>query len=355
MAIQHVLLVAGFNYENLKNPVFLQCSNNRMARLLGKAKSSDDMVFTLFDVGGGVIQQSRVDPATKKRSWTVLQNFTAVTKANYSKFVTGEENRFDTNPKGVMSITDVYKFVQSIGAGAEKGTVIELSFFSHGFMGGPILVNSDDHSSSPTQRDDNDKDGRQVKDFIAPTMDEKALANFRAAFASPGLVWIWGCVFFTALNLILSQIFKSSKFKTTAPGKLKDADQFALDFSEDAKTPTLDDPFNTVVRILGGTPPKKSFKKTVSLLEIKTILDNKMTDAYAAAISRVMPSGVTIFAALPGTGTDYEELDKTVRLPLMLVPRRSPPYSNDFSRTVTFYKTYLDSTLDPENRGYGAF
>jgi hypothetical protein len=355
MAIQHVLLVAGFNYENAGNPVFLQCCNNRMTRLLSKSKSSDDLVFTLFDVGGGVIQQSKVDPVTKKRSWKVLQNLTAVTKANYSKFVTGEENQFDKNPSGVMSITDVYAFVQSIGAGPEKGTVLELSFFSHGFMGGPIIVNSFDHSGSPTARDPNDKDGRRLKDFIAPNMDATALANFRGAFASPAVVWIWGCVFFRALNIILSQIFKTSKFRTTSPGKLKDADRFTLDFSEDDPHPSADDDFNTVVRILGGTPSKKSFTKTVSLLDIKTILDEKMTDAYAAAISRVMPAGVTVFAALPGTGTDYEELDKSVRLPLMLVPRRSPPYPNDFSRSVTFYKNYLDSALDPENHGYGAF
>jgi hypothetical protein len=231
MPNQNVVVVAGFNYENLKNPIFVQCANNRIARLLAASKSPKDLVFTLCDVGGGVIKQSKVDAKTGKRAWSDLQTFSKVTAANYSVFTTGKENAFNKNPSGVMSITDIYALIQGIGAGADKGTVTELSFFSHGFMGGPILVNSYDMSGDPAARDPDDKDAREWKDFQAPTMDAKALGNFKAAFADSAVVWIWGCVFYSAVNKVLGRLFKTSKFRSTPPGKLKETDKFTLNFS----------------------------------------------------------------------------------------------------------------------------
>jgi hypothetical protein len=94
---------------------------------------------------------------------------------------------------------------------------------------------------------------------------------------------------------------------------------------------------------------------TVTLDDIRQALEATSSRTYADKIAKVLPSLSTVFAALPGTGTDYEELDKSVHLPLLLVPRRSPPFSNNFSQSVTFYKTYVGVALDPEGRGYGAF
>jgi hypothetical protein len=210
--------------------------------------------------GGGVIKQSKVDAKTSRRVWSDLQTFSRVTAANYSGFTTGEENTFNKNPSGVMSITDIYALIQGIGGGADKGTVIELSFFSHGFMGGPILVNSFDTTNDPVIRDSDDKDARQSKDFQAPTMDAKALGNFKAAFADSAVVWIWGCVFNSAVNKVLGRLFKTSKFRSTPPGKLKDTEKFTLDFSEDNPKPSPDDDFNTIV---GTILPEASFQAEV--------------------------------------------------------------------------------------------
>jgi hypothetical protein len=359
MATQNIILVAGFNYENARNPTFLQSANNRMSRLLAKSKSSADLVFTLFDVGGGVIKQSKVDPKVGKRSWNEIKRFNSVTTANYSSFVTGKENVFDKNPSGVMSITDIYSFVQDIGAGSDKGTVTELSFFTHGFMGGPILVNSFEGTSfiGSASRDSDDKDARQVKDFIAPTMEPAALAKFTAAFADTSIVWIWGCVFNAAANRVLGRLFKSSKFRSTAPGKIKDTDKFTFDFSEDDPAPSPDDAFNNIVNLMlpGGKLSGRDYTVNVTFQKIKDSFERTMSRTYADKISKAILSGGIVFAALPGTGTDYEELDKNVRLPLMVVPTRMPPFSNNFSQSLLFYKTYLNIGFDPENRGYGAF
>lgn len=354
MTIQNVVLVAGFNYENDRNPVFLEGCNNRMARLLQKAKTSHDLVFTLFDVGGGVIKQSAADAKTKKRSWTTLNTFNPVTRANYSTFDVGTENHFDQNPSGTMSITDVYEFIQGLGAGSDPHSVVELSFFSHGWMGGPILVNSfDSTSNNPTQpRDHDDKDARIFKDFIAPNMDATALSNFRAAFAPTGIIWTWGCSFFRPIYLVLTLLFKTSKFRSTPPGKLKDTDQFTLDFLNDPPPPSRTDDFNAIVNdvLPGGRISGRSYVVTATFLQIKNMVRVRLDRTYSKKIS--VASGVTTFGALPGT---YAEQEKKVRLPLMVVPTRDPPQSANLTPDLKFYKTYMGVRLDPEGRGYGRF
>src|SRR5262249_193298 len=153
-----------------------------------------------------------------------------------------------------------------------KGTLQELSFFGHGWQGGPILVNSfDPTKSDPTQpRNADDKDARQFKDFIAPTMDTTQLANFRAAFASPAIVWICGSSFVRAAHIVLGRLFHSAKFRSTPAGTLKDTDSFTLDFSVDTPTPTVTD-LNTIKDSIlpGGTLKGNDYTVTLSFLDIK--------------------------------------------------------------------------------------
>jgi hypothetical protein len=350
--MQHVLLVAGFNYEDTRDP-FTSVCDNRITRLLNKSRRGTDLVFTRFDVGGGVVNQSRVDPKTKKRAWTELQTFTPVTTANYSSFVRGIENHFDRNPSGIMSITDVYAFVQTLGAGSDKGTVSELSFFSHGWAGGPILVNSHDATSPSGPRDGDDKDARLWKDFRAPTMDATALANFRAAFAASGIVWTWGCSFVRPGHIVLGRLFNTSKFRSTPRGKLKDTDKFTLDFTEDSPTPTradIDSIANTILP--GGRRVGRDYTVTATFADIKNSFRDLIRDSYCHQIATA--TGVTTFGSLPATYADEEKVPVR-RLPLMVVPTRMPPYDDDLTANLTFYKTYLAVTLDPEGRGYGTF
>lgn len=375
MPTKNVLLVAGYNYENDLNPNFPKYCNNRMIRLLAKSKAPHDLVFTIFDVGGGVIKQNKADPKTKKRSWSELKKFNKVTRANYEDYKRGIENHYITipdddpkfKPDGVMSIVDVYEFVQNIGSGSDKKSVIELSFFSHGWAGGPILVNSfDDNSSDPTKkRLTNDKDARQWKDFVAPTMDAAALDNFISAFSPSGLIWIWGCSWDLAVHKTLSALFKTSKYRKSPPGKLKDTDKFTLHFSEDSKPPVSYDWFNNIVRnfLPGGTlkghvvlADDKSisgteYTVTQTFQEIKDKISRRADfQNYSANIA--IATMVDTYGALPGTYTDEE---KGVLHPLMIIPNRIPPYSDDLRATLYFYKTYMKSTFDPENRGYGHF
>ena len=88
--------------------------------------------------------------STGKRSESIskVTPYKPVTKANYTKRVVDGETHWDfkDGQPDVMSIVNVYDAVAGIGD-SDPGTLRELSFFAHGWMGGPILVNSyDDHS-----------------------------------------------------------------------------------------------------------------------------------------------------------------------------------------------------------------
>src|SRR5438874_3929436 len=73
----------------------------------------------------------------------------------------------DATTTDIMSIVDVYHSVHD----APDGSVLEVSFFAHGWVEGPILVNSSDLRPAeevrnhPHLRDTTDKDGRASVDF----------------------------------------------------------------------------------------------------------------------------------------------------------------------------------------------
>src|SRR5690606_7934274 len=108
-------------------------------------------------------------------------------KANYDVVKSGKETyyHFKNNQFTTMSIVDIYKTVQEIGKNEPK-SLVELSFFSHGWMGGPILVNSFDDRQLHIPvvgripvpngfRDPDDRDPRTALDFIPPNMSPAAL------------------------------------------------------------------------------------------------------------------------------------------------------------------------------------
>jgi hypothetical protein len=359
VAIKQVVLVAGFDYE-LSGADFASIAKNRMARLI-KKHPKDKLVFTLFDVGTGDVSKNGIkDPkkpdTMKNRKWSSISSFTAVGTSNYTSPVAGHENQFDSSTAaGIMSITDVFTFIQGIGAGPDAGSVLELSFFCHGWFGGPVLVNSfDPHRDDPsTPRDPNDKDARTVKDFIPPTTSSGALANLVAAFSPTAIAWIFGCSFSKARHIILSAIYKTPVFKKRPKGTIKDTDVFKFEFVENVSEPSI---FDTIMSILSGgilkAGPPRSYKVDSTLADVKTALRSGLDNTYSAALAK--NGHVDTFGALPGTYADYEKIPRR-KLPLMIIPQKKPPYADNFSRHIEFYKTYLKINIDPEERGYGLF
>ena len=114
MATPQVLIMAGFDYQG-SSVDFLGMAQNRRERLLAR---SPQLTVTILDVGSGTTTVSALTPnAAGKLVRTVRSSssHTPVTKANYSAGLS-HHTRFDKDPRGRMSITDLYDAIQTIGA-----------------------------------------------------------------------------------------------------------------------------------------------------------------------------------------------------------------------------------------------
>jgi hypothetical protein len=353
--MRHFILVAGVDYESKGFPFRANC-DSRMKRILAANKVKEEMTFEIFDVRKGEVVTHEVTypsgkPADKVTKLTPSP-FKSISKANYDRVEHGGEThyRFKDGQTDIMSILDVYKAVQKVGANAPN-TLVELSFFSHAWMGGPILVNSYDDgimqvtisgqrgpaliALPPTARDPDDMDPRASKDFIAPTMDAAALASFQKAFHKDGYVWIWGCAFPRVIHEMLHKIERNPAYKDSGLGddvvfKIKNfsTDQAAL--------------FENVLKdVLGGPfPNKKNIE--VKFKYIKYFFCLVTVASYTHHIAK--NAKVKAYGAVMGT---YSARDSGT-LPLWHVYK-------GFAKHFTFYKNYLGFEFDPEGRKYGIY
>lgn len=337
----HVILVAGHNWESPSHKFITYCFN-RCKRLLKKDKN---LRFTVFDFSSGKVITGKL--VGSKLDWVLLKQYAAITPSHYSK--TGKHYVFKGDPD-VMSVLHVYKYIINIGA-TEPGSVAELSFFAHGWMGGPILVNSYDSFTKENdrpERDPADKDPRTFKDFEVANMPDADLDNFRKAFAAESFTWVWGCAFASSFFQVLHRVLKNQVYRSAYPKAIPDAAQFSFSFEPGHASSFFqnDDTFFPAMDATGKFPLQ--FKRT--FLEIKEFLTRGRWRSYANALA--VAAAVPCRSAFLGTYADYE---KNVLLPLMLIPRKVPPYSDNFSAYVNFYKKYMMISEDPESRGYGVF
>jgi hypothetical protein len=349
-----IILVAGVDYE-FKGVNFRIFCDNRMKRLINSNTKKEDFTFQIFDFRtGAVVTHEITYPKGKKTvKMTTLtpSPFKPITQANYDSSVTatGETHyTFKNGQVDKMSILNIYKAVQSVGVNAPN-TLLELSFFSHAYMGGPILVNSfeDGYVDVPlagvmipvplpsAARDPDDMDPRGSKDFIPPIMDATALDNFQKAFHSDGFIWIWGCAFPRLVHEILHKLEHHRLYKDSGIGN-----DVIFKFTN-FTTPQAVLLERGLLSELGGPFPDRSD------IEIKFKLLKhffcKMTIAsYSQHIATA--AKVKAFGGVMGTYSEYD----TGALPLMSVHK-------GFTRHFAFYKNYLGLDFDPEGRKYGEY
>jgi hypothetical protein len=350
------IILAGFDYHG-GGVDFLGIARNRQARLIAK---DPQLTVTIMDVGTGTTSISAAEPDAKGRlvrTVTTAKTHSPVTAKNYSTGL-GHHTRFDTDPAGRMSITDVYAAVQAVGADwYTRGKLVEVSIFSHGFWDGAILVNGDDTQPGKPERDPDDKDARVTKDFRSPNMTTAQLASFRAAFAPGALWWNWGCAFTESYRQVTHRFINSLIYRKTAPGKLKDTDKVKFNFPADMAEDIYGDdtiffPQTTRITSSGDTVFKDLvFERTVK--EVKDFFLRGVRDSYHMAVAKA--SGVPTRGAFLGTYADYEENDKRIKLPLMNIPRSAKIYGTDFTSYITMWVKVLKFSTDPENHGYGIF
>ncbi|MBO0901166.1 hypothetical protein J1G43_14465 [Cellulomonas sp. zg-ZUI22] len=349
--MKQYVLVAGVDYE-FKGVDFRVIADRRRAWLERRNTKKEDLRFVTMDVRSGEVQVRTVTFAGGRRTEavTATKAFTPVTRASYA--TSGGHTRFKPNQPGVMGITDVFHRVVTIGA-ISPGTVMELSIFSHGWMGGPILVNSTDDRThevavpmpigppvvtlvpvAGTSRDPDDKDGRSGLDFRAPTMDTADLDSFRKAFHTDGISWLWGCAFPKVVNHSLWAMQHAPTYRSSG---LAEDTVLRLDDVTPDDVASLEDVLHP---LLGTFPSRQTITLKFGFLRWAFCAKNQSSYAVALAAATQRP----VRAALLGT---YAEYDTTGDM-LMNVPAK-------FGAHFAFYKNYLGLPLDPEGRRYGVY
>ena len=348
--MKQFILVAGVNYENFRTR-FAVFSRGRMAKLR-RVHRTEDLRFILLDVMSGAIETYDVVHIKGQRK--ILKNvdtsrFQRVTHRNYRPYTNsqGEVRRhtFNYRQAGVMSIVDIYQLVQQIGAGPEAGTLVELSFFSHGWYSGPILVNSDlglritcnrggcRGTKDPSfqhngLRDPLDHDPRN-RDFNQANMSLAQRTQFQGAFHPQGYIWNWGCALTADYHQVLNQLTKSRNYRRTG---LDDSTRFRFRFNREQAADFFGrDPF--------FPPPNSSRTFERDLRQIKDYFRRGLKATYSGRIATA--ANVKTYGSLLGTSSIFER--NTMRV------------DNQFRGYLRFYRNYLSIQEDPERRGYGAY
>jgi hypothetical protein len=367
--MKHYIYVAGHDYE-YKGVDFSAFAWARMARQAAKDTSTEDRDFIIFDTRSGSIDtfQHRF-PGGKLRKKQIGQSvFTPLRKSHYHEWQDAGGARHYSllnDQRGLLSITEVYAAVRRIGIN-HPGTLRELSFFSHAWSGGPILVNSTDDRRvtrpavpprtievpagpdvppipltlpglpemvvplNGTQRDPDDFDPREI-DFWPPNMSVDGKKDFRAAFHPSGFSWSWGCAFPRDVHYILRQVQRHPLYKESG---LKDDVSFT--FTSFGKEHA-----DHISQILSLAIPNHN-NVTLTFGQIRDYIRRQTLATWTRALA--VASERIAYGGLIGTYSEYD----TGKEPLMHVKA-------SFKSHFTFYKNYLDIPLDPEGRNYGVY
>jgi hypothetical protein len=338
----HVILVGGFEFHGKGTRFGVWCDKRR--EVLLRRKTMAAATFWKFDFGPGLVLRDKPE-RNKHRGWRPYGKADPVAKASYTN------GTLDPSLK-TLSITDVYRHIYSV---VPVGSVVELSFFSHAFSRGPILLNTWDHTPSNLtgKRDPADKDARP-KDFNIEQMPSHVLKAFREGFAPSPVVWIWGCNGESRCWEVFRQLRNSPAWKKTPSGKHSLDVTFPLTFQRGqvgiwhSEQPVLfpdpgpNDPDRK------GMRHSDPFTWEATLGQVVNAFRNGLTQTYMWCFSKALGSPVT--GALPGTTAVLNGRDG-----LMEVARNRATQHDDFSALIRFYKDYVGVVLDPEGRGYGLF
>jgi len=237
-----------------------------------------------------------------------------------------------------MSITDVYKSVR----GAPASSVLELSFFGHGWIQGPVLVNSSNRSATPDLRDPEDKDGRALLDF-SPSMGESTdladqlnMVKFILSFDPKGVMRTWGCNFDIELRIV------QQTYNRIRQGGVTDSTVINFHFENWRDRYTVVDPGAT---FLPNSPDQADISRTFG--EVKKFLRIRISNSYAMQFA-LHSTGMTAFCALPGTESDPEWTG--YHLQKVCAKKDMPECPVGFGYLFNFYEKNLGIKVD--DRGY---
>ncbi len=201
-----------------------------------------------------------------------------------------------------FSILDFYAYLNEVGR-THAGSVVEASILSHGFLGGPILFDTNDHSETFTHRDPNDGDGRR-KDWLPHEDVSQRLPHLDAAFhREDGTFRVWGCL-------------HQSRITGAAQQALRVADP--------------DEMFTVVAGDLGDVLQERTSRAYLKREMVELMKGTKVHRAQPNGLGEHVPSypGVAsrkltarVFAAPPGTGANLRLVNQRLSLHVDASPR----------------------------------
>jgi hypothetical protein len=249
-----------------------------------------------------------------------------------------------------LSIGDMYGYI----AGLPDDRIAEVHFFSHAWMGGPILVNTDKFIFENKLSDTTkylDKDGRTF-DFLDHLKTIPDLAGFKKKFGINAFSEIWGCnAYVSPKKIILAMLDQPALLKKAVanPDDKLFVFSYNSDWAEENKTKfhelMQDDPSNTTT---------KSDKK--SLNDVIAILRKKADATYMKALAKA--TGKSVLGALPGTYADLDTAQqRKFGIRIMHVPLGAKFLDEqNFQGVLGFYRKHLGfafNTDDYDTRNFG--
>jgi len=356
--LKHYIFVAGYDY--LRSGVnFINFCKSRMRKIYSSESKKEELVFFICDFTSGKISKHTVEfqngrPFIKE---SPHKQFDAISLSKNYNIYSGSPYRFYKGKTNTMSIIDIYELIAKIGEENSK-TLLELSFFSHGYQKGPILANSYDErtytdpiTNEEFQYLENERNKDDIDPRISLDMDYlKAYEidiynNIGSAFSDNGIMWTWGCAFSKDLNFIFSKFLSNSVYKDSG---LIDDDIFvfkAYTFSE--KNLQL---FNNSLSIFSDSIVESNMQKFERDKEIK--IKFKEFKTYCCAISRgtfayswARIFSIKTYGALVGTYSEYSKVGEENYM------RVTPK----LSATVRFYKNYIGFSTDIEGGMYAEY
>jgi hypothetical protein len=287
----------------------------------------------LFDIARGVVTEQIVDSGDPESTRTLAQH--EPIRPCYYHIQPSGVPAFRAQGVRTLSIVDVYQYVLELGA-CEPGTLIEVAFVCHGWLGGPILVNSFDSMPSCRQRDIDDKDPRPDKDFAPPNIFPRERQLFAAAFARNGRVFNFGCANVPAVRDVLDQL--------CAQWEPAHGDHRMYEFVFDTRQ--LLDYLATDPEFFAGNSDTLSR----SLAQCRAFLQRRVRASYSQKIANV--TGVSCWGAFPGTYSTYEQ---DVPLPVLSIRRNGSGKGRDLAPYLRFITNSLGLDEDRMGRGFIEF
>lgn len=367
MSPSQVILVAGYDYQHRNATLFRRKCVNRVEYLMRKSRLTD-IRFVLFDVAAGKVVTNENGQRSKdgELAWQLIEP----TELDVASPLSGSQPFEPVDPskhyvdhglihdkkvvEHLMSMTDVYRFVQRIGT-RSPGTLRELHIFSHGWHEGPILLNSSDLEEHCIrgewrQRDVVDKDGR-MKDFAIKNMPSRKAEALKRAFSKDGVIWVWGCQVNSLYRFIFEQIIDRNRrsFMRASPNEDNLVFNFKFKNWPDARDKYLDsqrENFN-VDFFPDPAALTNSLEFNRYLWAVRRFLIAGLKLSYAARIATA--TGVVTYGTLPGMEAAFDAQDGLMEVLKDLA---------DQGAMLAFYKRFVGVRQDPEGRGgrgYGTF